>query len=78
MESIIWTPEHPNFDDYLCQPPPGWQNNRSEDGIAYVVVDKYGMPRMATESDFIEYSEGGEYDEVLELQGDEDDFSFAL
>lgn len=71
--NLIWTPEHPDFDTYLCQPPPGWQENHLEDGQGYMVVDKYGMPRMASHREFVEYSEGGEYEEVVSLQPEEDD-----
>ncbi|WP_242049315.1 MULTISPECIES: hypothetical protein [Nostocales] len=72
-EAGLILPGHPFFDQYLYSSlPPGWQNNFNSD-FAFVARAGSGILEVVTEDELAEYCEGGEYDQLLEERGDDDD-----
>lgn len=72
MSSLI-LPGDPLFDVTLATPPPVWkvQQQLTSDPLNFVVDADSGILRVATPDELTEYLYGGEYDEVME--GEEDD-----
>lgn len=76
MNSPLILPGDPEFNLALGAMPPNWQQAReSSDGQFALVVraGSAGLLEPISGAELEEYLEGGEWDEVLDQQGDGDD-----
>jgi hypothetical protein len=73
---MIILPGDPLFDSTLSTSlPPGWKKvaARGDDWHAFVADYASGILRPVTYIEMIDYVEGGEYDERLQVMGDENE-----
>lgn len=78
MESPLILPGSIEFDLALGVLPPNWQQERSSTSEPFALVvraDGPGFLEPLSGEALEEYLEGGEWDEVLDQQGDENDGS---
>ena len=60
-------PGDPLFDLTLATPPPDWGQVAAKDGNTYAFVAELGsgLMRPVTQSELVDYLEGGEYDDRM-------------
>lgn len=65
---LIMTPDHPEFQAWLSLPPPTYTGENA------LVAGVDGVLRQANFKEFIEYCDGGEYDERMKSLEENDYF----
>ncbi|BAZ50506.1 hypothetical protein NIES4103_31220 [Nostoc sp. NIES-4103] len=72
-ESGLILPGHPFFEDYLYSAfPPGWRNFAYHNpDFCFVARSGTGILEAVTHTEMQEYIEGGEYDQWLDENGDD-------